>query len=54
MFRVLEVDRGDGVFRRIAAEIRRQTLLLPLVQDRLIRTLKAFVAAKALGRSRLI
>ena len=53
-FESLSSDRGGEVFNRIAAEIRRQTILLPLVQDRLIRTLKAFAAAKALGRSGLL
>jgi tetratricopeptide (TPR) repeat protein len=50
----LSLDRGDDVFRTITTELRRQTILLPLIQDRLIRALKGFVAARVLGRSRLI
>jgi tetratricopeptide (TPR) repeat protein len=52
-FESLSADRGPVVFKAIASEIRRQTALLPLAQDRLIRTLSAFVAVKALGRSGL-
>lgn len=52
-FEALTGDRDSSAPAEIAAEIHRQTMLLPLQQSRLLTRLKAFLAAKALSRESL-